>query len=283
MIRREIQFADTAKQWLLISQVEHARLSGILAEHCLHNLGQLQSHEINANDLQGVRQELTSAIVHHDDGWAAWEAQPQLDAQQGRPLSFLEYPLDQSLSIWSESVRMAKSLGNLAAWVVAGHFMILLSASTDNCDKPAAKAWLAEMTERRQHWLARWQSQQPDLNTLELAEEALLWLRLCDILSLWTCMTCPSLGETVDTWPDAYVCAAGLPLETTLTLISPSEVAATTEPLLIQVDPWRFDVDEILLEAVGQTVPVQKYSQSKQLIATHQQHRLSWRLVPTAL
>ncbi len=113
MIRREIQFAVGVQQWLLISQIEHARLSGELAELCLSRFG----GEDTA--LDGVRHELLQAIIHHDDGWAGWEAAPRLDPKLGRPLSFLELPLAEALTVWSNSIEAAHAFGEFAAWVVA--------------------------------------------------------------------------------------------------------------------------------------------------------------------
>ena len=278
MIRRKIHFHDMPTQWLLLSQVEHARLSGILAEHSLYQFGQSLPTDLAEQVLDAVRRELQAAIVHHDDGWADWEAKPQLDDELGQPLSFLELPLEELLPIWDESIRVSLTLGKLAAWIVAGHFQILLEASEDNRDTAQAKNWLGKVTNQRQIWLAEWQAKQPEIHTVKLAEEALLWLRLCDILSLWTCMTCPGVGERIINWPGSYTCGKGLPLETVISPISPEDTDAGQVQL--QIDPWWFDVPEIALEALGQRVPIQNYQSTAELIAAHSQQRISWLFVP---
>ena len=126
MIRREVRFADGRRQWLLISQIEHARISGDLAERCMEQFGDSDSA------LNTVREELLQAIVHHDDGWIEWEMAPRLDLDFGRPLSFLELPIDDALAVWSRSIDAVGKFGEFAAWVVAGHF----SATVGHCRPP---------------------------------------------------------------------------------------------------------------------------------------------------
>ena len=133
MIRREVSFADGVKHWLLISQVEHARLSGVLAEKCL---------AMFAGDGQTaarLQDELLAAITHHDDGWHEWEQVPRLDPQHGRPLSFLELSLDEALPIWDRSIIAASEIGQLAAWTVAGHFGALLATVSGHAEEAAAR------------------------------------------------------------------------------------------------------------------------------------------------
>jgi hypothetical protein len=101
MIVREVQFADGPPQWLLISQVEHAWLSGELARRCIQKFG-------NGDlALVRVRKELFAAIMSHDDGWAEWELAPRLDPQSGKPLSFMELPLVEALDVWNASIESA--------------------------------------------------------------------------------------------------------------------------------------------------------------------------------
>src|SRR5882757_3486291 len=106
MIRREIELAEGERLWLLISQVDHAHISGELTR----NLDERFSHEV------------IEAITHHDDGWAEWEAAPKLNPEIGGPYSFLEMPLTESLAIWDRSIAAAREFGPLAGFIVAGHF-----------------------------------------------------------------------------------------------------------------------------------------------------------------
>ncbi len=54
MIRRELKLNDGAAVWLLVSQVEHARMSG----------------ELVRNWREEFSPDVVEAIAHHDDGWA---------------------------------------------------------------------------------------------------------------------------------------------------------------------------------------------------------------------
>jgi hypothetical protein len=172
MIRREITTADGVKQWLLISQVEHARVSGELA---------LQWREEYSDDV-------VNAIAHHDDGWAAWEAQPKLNPELGAPFSFLEMPVPAALVIWDHSIAAAGEYGPLAAYIVAGHFYNLLSNS-DNANDPLAVAWLAAKRKHRTGWLDEWVRADPT-HTLEYAKRAQQMLLVADLFSLFIFFDC---------------------------------------------------------------------------------------------
>src|SRR5688572_1759821 len=135
MIRREITSPNGEKLWLLISQVEHARVSG----------------EITANWREELTDDVVDAIAHHDDGWTSWEADPKLNPEIGAPFSFLEMPVAAALVIWDHSIAAAEKFGPLAAYIVAGHFYNLLSNS-ENAKDPLAIAWLTAKRKHRTVW-----------------------------------------------------------------------------------------------------------------------------------
>jgi hypothetical protein len=89
MIRRE-----HGRDWLLISQVEHARLAGELAE----------AWNFNGGRMVAVRDELVQAVRQHDEGWAVWELSPTVDPETGRPRDFTEMPMPTATGIWSRSI-----------------------------------------------------------------------------------------------------------------------------------------------------------------------------------
>src|SRR4051812_16520116 len=100
MIRREIELRENERWWLLISQVDHAHISG----------------EIARNLQDSLLPEAIEGITHHDDGWAAWEVTPKLNVEIGRPYSFIELPLSESLVIWDRSIAAAREFGPLAGF-----------------------------------------------------------------------------------------------------------------------------------------------------------------------
>lgn len=254
MIRRESPTADSTPHWLLISQVEHARVSGELAAHCLSHL-----------DAE-VRDELQSAIKHHDDGWAAWDARMPLDTEHRRPWGFHELPLELSLPIWTASIDAARFIGPLAGLTVAGHFLALL----DSTEKvaPEADVWRAEMNSRRAGWFTEWRALNPQRHNKPLADQGLKWLQLLDVLSLWLCNVCPGEGQPVEQAPAPYQMFIGESLETKFSCFQGH----------VSVSPWCFDVPDLQLTATGWMVPVAEYDHSDALLATRAEQSISWNL-----
>ncbi|MEX2310117.1 MAG: DUF3891 family protein [Pirellulales bacterium] len=173
MIRREITSPDGTKLWLLISQVEHARVSG----------------ELTRNWHEEFTEDVIEAVTHHDDGWAAWETEPKLNPEIGAPFSFLEMPLPAALVIWDHSIAAVARFGPLASYMVAGHFYKLLSES-EQANKPLAAAWLAAKRKQRTAWLDQW-VRADSSHTLEYAKRAQHMLLVADLFSLWLCCDAP--------------------------------------------------------------------------------------------
>ena len=267
MIRREIQFADGVPQWLLISQVEHARLSGGLAEKCLARFGGADTA------LDGVRHELLQAIVHHDDGWTEWEAAPRLDPEQGRPLSFLELPLAEALAVWSGSIDAAHKCSEFAAWVVSGHFSALLATIGHHAKEPLARDWLRETAQERSQWFATWHARNESLHTAELAGEALKWLQLFDILSLWPCSQYPVQGEVVSECPDPFL---NVDNWTLVREIRPEFQVVDGKPGRIVFKPWPFEEQQIIARANAHLVPVHHYATSAELLSAYVPFVAEW-------
>jgi hypothetical protein len=210
-----------------------------------------------------MQSEVLAAIEHHDDGWAAWEARTELDAETGRPLSFLELPTEESLSIWSDSVRIAAGAGDLAGYMVAGHFLTLLEHSEHAAVDPAGVCWRDEHLSIQSEVLTRWLEGSPATRTPEVAEEALHWLQWADVLSLWLC------GAFAER-DSMHVFDEGRPLETTF-------VRRRREGAEVcSLQPWRFAVPEFELEAAAWVVPQRSYASSEELLECRQTATLRW-------
>lgn len=89
MIRR-----PEGNDWLLLSQVEHARLAGRIAD--------VWGNAVVSN--LPLPELLVPAVRHHDDGWYEYEQALQLDSETGTPRSFTEMPMDVATGIWSRSI-----------------------------------------------------------------------------------------------------------------------------------------------------------------------------------
>ena len=161
------------------------------------SLAALQPHE-----------EVIQAIRHHDDGWSDWDAAPDVDPAIGRPRSFVEMSLDESIDIWRRSIFLACSRGYLAAHMVSNHFTTLLQNasprwSLDPARFQASRQFLDEQSDYREQWLARWQASNPAIRTRKMAERALAYLQFFDGLSLWFCGTARGEPQSFAT-PEGY-------------------------------------------------------------------------------
>jgi hypothetical protein len=263
MIRRDVRLADGADAWMLISQVEHARISAELASHCPRIAD--ATHASSA-----VRDETLAAIRHHDDGWTAWELEPGLDPQLGRPLSFTELELHEALPIWTRSIDAAAAIGPLAAWMVAGHFLRLAAKSDEAQADGGFGRWRDEIDERRRGWLGAWSRVDPLRHTNNLAAEALQWLWTFDEASLWLCCSSSSADRQIPCAPQPYRAGRGTPIEMELRALGPELAAA---------QPWRFDVAELSVSGVGRVVPIRRYRSPAELLAAAAPQEFHWRLI----
>lgn len=265
MIRRDAKLADGAAAWLLISQVEHARISAQLAAHCTGSFGA-------GSVSDDIRRQVLAAIEHHDDGWAPWERAPRIDDQQ-RPVSFMELHTAEAIPIWTGSIDAAAAHGPLAAWMVAGHFSRLTRKYSDATrSDPQAALWYESIEQRRAEWLRQWQADEPTVRTASLAEEALQWLWTFDEVSLWFCCTCPAASETKTSASDdrSRPVGQGAPVEMELRAGGHGAAGAS---------PWRFDVPAIAIEAAARIVPAQPYEGAEALFAAAQPLTLRWQFM----
>jgi hypothetical protein len=270
MIRREIQLADNERWWLLISQVDHAHISGELTSHLRESFSL----------------EVIEAIKHHDDGWASWEALPKLNPEIGGPYSFIEMPLSDSLMIWDGSIAAARKFGPLAGFMVAGHFYNLLSNS-EHTDQPAAIAWLAAKRKARTAWLDEW-TRANSSNTVDRAKHAQDQLLIADLLSLWLCCDAPIAGEQARTLEDSPLGSRAEKLEAQyrLSVIGSGRRHPTPENMtealawVIAVDPYPFTNEQVSLSLQAQAVPIGQYESLEEIKAASRPMELRWRLMP---
>ena len=258
MIRRTQQDDTGAESWILISQVEHARLAGMLAERW----AQPPLAPLERGD------ELLEAIYHHDDGWADWERTAGVDVESGRPIDFTEMPLVESLAIWRDSIASAAEHGPLAGYLVSAHFCALLERFSSGWKKTPsqtaiAEAFLAGQEEQQSAWLGQpqesWESAVGSVERVLEAQDALVFLQNCDALSLWLCCSQHPSPQTF--------ALAGAPAAT---FRSDAKFAVTASP-------WPFLADRFELEAVGRSIPAIRYETPAALAtAPAQPARMRW-------
>lgn len=273
MIRREATDPDGKPAWILISQVEHARLSAEVARHW--GAGGVLPLE--------PRDELLTTIAHHDDGWAAWEERPSIDPAHGRPYDFMEMPLEEALPIWDRSIAVAQRLaGRLGGWLVASHFCVLLRRGRDAHPHPAdyverADAWLVEADQHRARWLAEWQRRNPARHTAELADRGLAQLQMFDALSLWFCCADREAPKRLSTPTGPSIVLSPTGGQAVATRSAGGCLGQT-----VRVAPWPFTVPAVELSTSGRLVAADRFADASALAAAPSAIvRLAWVLQPS--
>lgn len=259
MIRRDVPLNAGPlnvenQSWLLISQVEHARLSHQLAAAWQGLLSDAP---------YSVREEFLAAVVHHDDGWTPWQNAPQLDPQHGRPYGFTEMPPTEAQAIWLRSIDVCAELSPLAGYVVASHFIHLQEKQDDDFADWAR--WLGEQDRRRVAWLAEWQSQS-EHHTPELAEHCVYLLRTFDWLSLWLCCRAPV---------DAADPRETLELGDSEHHFGPFKFTPVRLDQ-IRVEPWPFDEPTMEITVTAEKTPAGRFRSIDQIIG--EPAELKWQL-----
>ncbi len=258
MIRRDVAAHDgTPAAWVLIDQIAHARLAFELAQHW----GAAPFSRLEPRDA------LLWACAHHDDGWHAWDARPQVDPASGVPRQFLEMHAAETIDIWTQSIDAGAARGPLEGYLVAGHFCRLgRRGAAGKEHDPAWRPFLEFLDHYEacaRDWLAVWQIGHARERTPAVAEHALDQLQFFDTFSLWFCCSDSADRETVETPADIDV-----------------EIIPRTASQ-IRLSPWPFTVDMLELCTPGRMVAARKYADALELAAAPSQAiTLGWRLFP---
>jgi hypothetical protein len=247
MILRDSTHAQGQPAWLLITQIQHAHLSGRLAEAWI------------LDDVpEPLRADLRWVSAHHDDGWQAWDNEPGLD-EQGKPIDFLEMSVDQVNPIWARSIEHAAHHSPLAEHLVAWHFLALRAAGT-SADQPAAQQFAATYQRRSQLALEQARRQHGPLLDDAMAARLRQFLQLFDRLSLVLC--CGSVDGSVE-----LEGVAGAPL-----------ICRSLTAGHLTLDPWPCRLASLDLELDVCQVPATTYRTAQELKQVAEPRRLQWRL-----
>lgn len=259
MIRRDTVYRGSPG-WTLLSQVEHARLSGEMAAAWGEGttFARLEPNE-----------EVVAAIHHHDDGWRIWEQRPQVDPQAGHPFNFLEMPFAALPAIWQGSIAAAREIGPLAGYMVSGHFQWLTRRNDLWKESRAGEENLATHFDEEQQLLQqRWREDirthyPAEYHSDSFLETSVKWLRFFDWLSLWLCTQERSEAETFQV---------------------PEQPEVTFRPLArdeFAIEPWPFQMPELRLTISGPWVPEQHYTNREELaLPGREEVTFTWLLRP---
>ena len=257
MIRRD--HGKDGRHWLLIPQMEHAHLSGQLAEKW--GTGGFEALE--------PRGQVLTAIYHHDDGWQPWDSDPDVDPLRGVPLAFSEMPLPEALAIWRRSIAAALQFGPLSGYIVAGHFGALLRRfdswrSGDAQIAAEAVEFLDRYAAAMSEWLSTWQASAGGSEAAQIADRGVRALQFFDAVSLWLCCAQRDQPETM-TDPGGQV--------VTFAPVSAREIV---------VSPWPLSCASLSLEISGRVVAARYYSTRDELAREPSAiAHIEWGLRPT--
>ncbi|MCA9257564.1 MAG: DUF3891 family protein [Planctomycetales bacterium] len=272
MIRRDVQLPDGSPGWLLVSQVDHARLSGVLASHCARPLPIADSND-------AFRAQLLDAIAGHDDGWAEWEVAPSLDPSDGRPLAFNELPTAEATEIWSRSIEEARCRSAVGGWLVAGHFLRLLEMSDDMRDDPAGVDWKNAYVARRSRWFEEWTAEFRLHPTSDQAAQLLEWQWVFDAASLWLCLHGPLPGTNDDA--ERWLLDEQGALRSQWSAPGMPRPAPWGASIAVRAEPWIFTISSLALTCPALVVPRARYVDGQTLLANAARIELAFEIQPS--
>jgi Protein of unknown function (DUF3891) len=164
-----IQATQMLKPAWCITQLDHARLAGQIAQH------------IDAEIFPALETNIIQAISLHDEGWG------ELDSN-GPIRSFLDVQPADFLSAWRGSIQAAGKVSELGGVMVGGHFSRIAKSRLEVATNAPADAqllndFLSEQEQLRQkHSLPL---------SAEQIEEFVDLLQFCDVFSLYLCSGAP--------------------------------------------------------------------------------------------
>jgi len=171
--KRQLARADA---YLLVSQPEHAKLSGDLAR-------QFFSHAFPP-----LSEQVMEAIAVHDEGWRSFPGEADGDAPlltvEGKPRSFIEFEPAGFTHAWTGSIEHAASLSAMAGMLVSRHFGSLGESALrrlGHWHEVGLRAFLDAEAARQKRLAGECRCSPKEL------DEGLRALQFCDLLSLALC------------------------------------------------------------------------------------------------
>jgi len=137
------------------------------------------------------REEVCLAAEQHDVGMAEWDLRPSLNPRTGRPLSFLELPLQTHVALWSAAPAKLFTQSRYAALLVSMHG-VALNERRKLANYGAAQRKLVTDYLAGQRELQSMLAEQLAADRVQLARnQRLVWS--WDSLSLAVCLRWPEL------------------------------------------------------------------------------------------
>ncbi|MCA0972389.1 DUF3891 family protein [Halobacillus litoralis] len=166
------------KDFILIKQHDHAALSGQMVREWKQNF-LLRSK---------LREEADWAAAQHDRAWIPLDDEPRWNEEEGRPYSFIDYPLEEKLAAYQRGIEEVAGQSLYAGMLCSMHYQSFLSEDSEN---PVIRQFVQEEKERQEDLFASMEMDVPkDIYDLHFKR-----LQFCDDLSLYVCMNQPGTSK----------------------------------------------------------------------------------------
>jgi len=256
---------DGPSHWLAIGQASHGLLAWQIARHW------------------GARPflrpapaaETLAAVLLHDAGWTAFDADPGVDAG-GRPRTFDRMPAGQHLAIWERSVAIAGAFSRYTGLLVAEHTLRLAGrkleearAAGDGGTAALTGAFAARLEaeiERSRNELAADPRYGQALAGRGHAANGSI-LAACDALAVLLCAAMPG------------------PFTLTPSVRRGEAVPVTVrreDPRTLRLRPWPLEGRGLTIHAEGRRIEVRPYAAEalRTVLAAAPVERVSFRILP---
>ncbi|MBW5444455.1 DUF3891 family protein [Cohnella sp. CFH 77786] len=211
---------ETDDDFLMVTQHDHARLSGDVAKHFADH------YFVDDTYFSDV----LTAIYEHDRGWIRLDDVPLWNDRSSFPFTFMDYPLVPKLAHYKLGIDEVQEMNEYAALLCSIHYCsFMTSATADQTDIVRFLELERERQKQIKHRIA--------MPTDEVVRRHFGLLQLCDDISLYVCLNKP--GATKSEEHPWY--AGGFGKSETLVPAGLAKlVASWVSQKEIRMGPWPF-------------------------------------------
>lgn len=229
----------------LITQNDHAKLSGLMAAHW----GNGRFAKPRPYD------SVVRATHFHDLGWLEYETSPRFDAKTGRTPNFLDVPNDRKhLDAFQRSHEWLSDIDSYAGLLVTKHRAGVYQARYGVLRQPTPPPRRQPSAELQEYISRSETEQKTTLDGIDPVEFAVNFnlLQVWDLLSLWVCCNDPLKEIKVEPIPTGYADGDEVSVQ-----------FKPTGPNTISADPFPFDQPSLSLNVVYRRLPVSEFKNAQ--------------------
>lgn len=166
---------ETADSFVLITQNDHALISGDIANSFDHSLFVRN----------GYRDDVLLAIYEHDRCWIPLDESPLWNKSKQRPYSFYDYPLIPKLKYYERGINEVEEMNKYAGLICSMHFAYFFNG----VEEPESKYFFMQERKRQQRLMSEIECNR------SLLDIHYQMLQFCDLLSLYLCLNEPGIDK----------------------------------------------------------------------------------------